>query len=387
MTRTKVTIVSSDREHLDQIARSLSRHPELGDIARVEGGARALSEIRDAPDVLVINGALAEDGGLDVVERLGHAHPDTAVIVVSQNQTADFLMRAMRAGVREVVPLAAAEEEVCRAISRVKKRHGSGAADGKIVAFMSCKGGAGATFLATNCGYALAGAESTKVALIDLNLQWGDAALFVSEQRPATDVAQLAREIHRLDASLLTASMLNVLPNYAVLPAPDDPAHAVDVTPKHVETLLSLARRLYSHVIVDLGRSLDAVSLQVLDMADIVFPVMQVSLPCVRDAKRLIGVLRSLGYSKSKVKLLVNRYEKGGELSLADVESALGMAAFRTIPNSYSTVAASVNQGVPVVKLARNDPVSKSVNEFAGTLAPPAGRTDTSWLSRMLGRA
>jgi pilus assembly protein CpaE len=382
----KVTVVSSDRSSLQEIIRALAKDSELGDIASVEGNAHVLEQISDPPDLLVINGALAEEGGLDTLERLGHLHPETAFIVVSDNQSPDFLLRAMRAGVREVVPCPIVDEQFLAAVARIRKRGVSAGSDGKVLAFISCKGGAGSTFIATNFGYALAGSEDRKVAFVDLNLQFGDAALFVAEHRPATDLAQLSREIHRLDASLLAASMLSVLPNYSVLAAPEDPAHAIDVKAQHVEIILKLARKHYDFVIVDLGRSLDAVSLQALDMADMIFPVLQVTLPFIRDGKRLLGVLRSLGYPKSKINLIVNRYEKGGEITLTDLETSTGASVYKTIPNSYRAVATSVNQGVSIIKLARNDPVSRSLNELVLSVAPAAARAESGWLSKMLGR-
>jgi pilus assembly protein CpaE len=382
----KVTVVSSDRSNLQEIIRALAKDSELGDIASVEGNAHVLEQISDPPDLLVINGALAEEGGLDTLERLGHLHPETAFIVVSDNQSPDFLLRAMRAGVREVVPCPIVDEQFLAAVARIRKRGISTGADGKVLAFISCKGGAGSTFIATNFGYALAGSEDRKVAFVDLNLQFGDAALFVAEHRPATDLAQLSREIHRLDASLLAASMLSVLPNYSVLAAPEDPAHAIDVKAQHVEIILKLARKHYDFVIVDLGRSLDAVSLQALDMADMIFPVLQVTLPFIRDGKRLLGVLRSLGYPKSKINLIVNRYEKGGEITLEDLETSTGASVYKTIPNSYKAVATSVNQGVSIIKLARNDPVSKSLNELVLSVSPATARAESGWLSKMLGR-
>lgn len=383
---TKIAVVSSDKQHLQEITSMLKGDPELGDISAMEGGVRVLDEISEAPDLLIINGNLAENGGLDRLERLGHLHPETAFIVVTANQSPEFLLRAMRAGVREVLPSPIPGDQFRAAIARAKKRSGPRGANGKVYAFIPCKGGAGATFLAANFGYALAGIEGKKVALLDLNAQFGDAVLFVSQQRPTTDLAMVSREIHRLDASLLAASMVSVLPNYSLLAAPEDPAHAIDVKAHHVAAILKLARKNYDFVVVDLGCSLDAVSLQALDLADMIFPVLQLNLPFIRNAKRLLGVLRSLGYPKSKINLIVNRCGKGGEITLADVENTLGTPVFKAFPNSYRAVAASVNQGVPIAKLARHDPVSKSLNELSRAIAPQGVRTLGGWLSRRLGR-
>ena len=381
---TRVTVISTDKAHLQAISAMLKQDPQCGEIRAIEGGADALERLGDIPDVLVINGTLAENGGLDGVERLGQRHPEAAFIVVTENQSPEFLLRAMRAGVREVLPSAISQEQFHAAMARVKKRAGSGAADGKVLAFMPCKGGAGATFLAANLGYALAEADGRKVALIDLNVQFGDAAVFVSEERPTTDLATLCREIHRLDASLLAASMLSVSPNYALLAAPEDPAHAIDVKAQHVEVILKLARRQYDFVVLDLGRSLDAVTVQALDMADMVFPVLELNLAAIHDAKRLLGVLRSLGYPKSKINPVLNRHDRGAELTVADVEKTLGASIYRRFPTSPRALP-SVNQGIPIAKLARNDAVARSLQSFAETLAPQA-RADVGWLSRVLGR-
>jgi pilus assembly protein CpaE len=384
---TKVAVVSSDKQHLQQITSMLKEDLELRDMIAIEGGARVLDEINGALDLLIINGDLAENGGLERLERLGHLHPEMAFIIVAENQSPDFLLRAMRAGVREVLPSPAPNEQLQAAIARVKKRSSLLNPDGQVFAFIPCKGGAGSTFLSANFGYALAGIVGKKVAFLDFNVQFGDAVLFVSEQRPTTDLAVVSREIDRLDASLLAASMVSVLPNYSLLAAPEDPAHAIDVKAHHVETILKLARKNYDFVVVDLGRSLDAVSLQALDLADMIFPVLQLNLPFIRDAKRMLDVLRSLGYPKSKINLIVNRCGKGGEITLADVENTLGTPVFKAFPNSYRAVAASVNQGVPIVKLARHDPVSISLNELSRAIAPQGVRTAGGWLSRRLGRA
>ena len=383
--KTSIMVLSSDPVHLDHISRALKDDPEYK-LSSIEGDASALGAIQRPPDVIVVNGKAAEDGGLDMLERVGRAHPSTGFIVVSENQSPEFLRRAMRAGVREVLPCPVPAEQLRLAVGRLKKRL-TPATQGKVFAFIPAKGGSGSTFLATNLGYALAARGGKTVLLIDLNLQFGDAALFLSEQQPSTDLAEVARQIHRIDASFLSASLLNVLPNYGLLAAPEDPAQSVDVKPQHIETVIAIAREQYEFVILDLSRSLDAVTLRALDMADTIFPVLQIGLPYIRDGKRLLGMLQSLGYSLSKIRPIVNRYQKGTEIGLADLEKAIGLDVFKTVPNSYEASAASVNQGVPIMKLARNDAVTRSLSELANAIAPAPAVQESGWLSRVLGRA
>jgi pilus assembly protein CpaE len=84
---------------------------------------------------------------------------------------------------------------------------------------------------------------------------------------------------------------------------------------------------------------------------------------------------------------VVNRHEKRSEIRLQDLERACGSSVFKTIPNHYEAAAASVNQGVPILKLAKSSPVSKALQEFGRSLAGDAGRASQGWFSRVLQRA
>ncbi len=389
----KITIVSKNDKHIAQLAKLLRERNASDVVDLVSGTLEKLAWIADraSPDVLVLDQLSVEGGDLERLERLSQLHPRMAFIVLCQQHSPEFLVQAMRAGVREVLLSPVTAANLFPAIQRIEEKLNSRSmANGKVLAFVSCKGGSGATFLATNLGYALATQTKKRVALIDLNLQFGDASLFVSDQKPLATLSDVSQQIHRLDPSFLASSMLNVAPNYSVLAAPEDPTHANDVKPEHVDAILKLARRQYDFILLDVGRSLDAVSIRALDQADMIFPILQTTLPYIRDGKRLLNVFRSLDYRKDKIHLIVNRHEKGGQITLQDLESAYGTGVFMTIPNHYETAAASVNQGVPVLKLARSSPISKSLQEFARTLAGDANQehqASQGWFSRVFQQA
>jgi pilus assembly protein CpaE len=241
--------------------------------------------------------------------------------------------------------------------------------------------------LACNLAYILAETSKAKVALLDLNLQFGDAVLFVNDHVPSNTLADVAKNIKRLDASLLSSSMVSILPNFSVLAAPEDAESAQDVRPEHIDALLKLTISQYDFVLIDIGRTLNATSVKALDHTDIIFIVLQETLPFIRDSKRLLHALQSLGYAKEKVKLVLNRYEKGGDIRLVDVETALDMKVFKTIPNSYQAVSASVNQGVPIIQIAKSDPVTKALQEVAENLVEGAKAKKSSWLDSLLHHA
>ncbi|WP_194711478.1 AAA family ATPase [Noviherbaspirillum soli] len=324
-----------------------------------------------APDLLVAD--LADGAASDALLPL-QACAGVPVLALSLRQDAEFLLAAMRAGVREVLPLPPDGQQLRAALERVagmrRVRHN---ARGKLLAFVSCKGGSGATFLAANLAYALAAAGS-RTALLDFNLQFGDALLFLSDRAPVRTLADLAHAHERLDATFLAASMTEVGP-LSVLAAAQDPAQAADILPDHLASVLALARSRYDHVVVDVGRNLDARSLRALDQADLIYPVLQITLPFIRDGRRLLEVFGGLGYGAERISPVVNRHERRGDIGIAEVEQTLGMAVARTIPNHYAAAAASVNQGVPIIRLAGRSPVSRALRQWsAGFIEVPVAR-------------
>ena len=372
----KIAVISPNSAHREDIGRYLQTQDGSRAVALHEGGMTKVRVIADQqrPDLIILDSMCRDLEELPVLEYVSAQHPQTVVVMLCANHSPEFLINAMRAGVREVLQSPATKEALVAAVERIERRLGLGAKPrqpGQIIAFIPCKGGSGATFLATNLGYQLA-AESKKVILIDLNLQFGDAALFIHDHKPATNLGDVAHNIHRLDASFLAGSLVNVSPNYGVLAAPEDPGQAMEVKPEHVDVLLNLAVNNYDFVIVDVGRVLDAVTIKALDRANCVFPVMQLTLPFIRDANRLISAFRTLGYSKDKIRLVVNRFEKGSEIKLEDVERSLGVATFKTLPNSYEAVASAVNHGRPIASFARNNPVAKGLQELAHALIRPS---------------
>lgn len=381
----KIKLITPDARHADAWMQVLAAEPALTahpivrplrDVNVLVNGSR--------PDMVVVETVTPQD--FEALERLAAAHPEVDYVLVGNELSPEFLMRAMRVGVREVLPAPASAEAVLAALRRQLRKRAPVQAPaqepGKVFAFVSCKGGSGATFVAANFAHMLADGGQRRVALIDMNLQFGDAALFVSSERPVSNVADVAHNIARLDAELLRSAMNQVAPGLWVLAAPDDPAHATDVTPQHVDAIVHMAQGMFDYVVIDAGRSLCAVSLQALDLADRVFAVLQLTLPFIRDGKRLRDVFRSLDYPADKIQWIVNRYQKGGQLTLEDLQKTLGLSQVSTLPNQYEVVAASVNQGVPVESIAPGSAIARALRELAQQIAPSTAQpTRGKWLT------
>jgi pilus assembly protein CpaE len=385
----RVLIVSSEAAFIENARLSVHGLEALTSVSSWQGDLASQATLPDKGDVdlMIVDCRIDADEILERMSSLIPLYPGLSTAICVRSESSDLLMRAMRAGIQEVVSYPLDTVEVRSMVVRLDQKRKTGARkQGQILSFVSCKGGSGATFLASNLAYALASDGHTRVLLIDMNLQFGDAALFVSDKRPPATLADLSRDAQRLDLALLDSSVVSVLPNFGVLASPGDPTQATEIRPAQIEALLRFCRNHVDFIVLDLGRSIDGLAVKAMDLSEQIYPVVQLTLPFVRDAKRLLDLFRSLEYSKEKIRFLVNRLEMTTSLTPSDLERALSAKMYRSIPNHYKSVSESVNQGVPILKLHRSSPVSKSLLEFAKQIRGEDSKTETSWINRLLKR-
>jgi pilus assembly protein CpaE len=385
----KVLIITRDSPlHAETGAQGAARIPPMRIVARRESLREAAEQpVPDPPELVIVDASGIDSDEAGMIERLCRHYRSSAFMLLTREHQQDMLIRAMRAGVREVLQLPLNHQAFHEAIDRIETSAGiAHQRSGKVLAFISCKGGSGATFISTNLGYALATLAEKKVLLLDLNGQFGDATLYVSDQKPGMTLSDLCGQIARLDAALLESCLVQVAPGFGVLAAADDASAAGNMKPEHIDTIFRIARQQYDYVLLDVGRQIDSISLRALDNSDMVYPVLQLALPDIRDGRRLLDIFRSLGYSSERVRLIVNRYEKGGKLRLHDLEMALGAEVLHTLPNDYLAATDSVNQGVPALQLSRSSPVARSLAELAELLAARRRPEGKGLFNRLFGR-
>jgi pilus assembly protein CpaE len=361
----KTLMIGSDGQLQAELsAQGAARMPPLQCVATQDSLREAIERVLpEAPDLVLLDASEVEPAEAMLLERLAQQYPQASCILLTRTPQHDLLIRAMRAGMREVLQLPLVHRAFHEAMDRIEVERGvTRMRDGKALAFISCKGGSGATFLAANFGYALATLAEKKVMLADLHGQFGDATLYVSDHKPGMTLSGVCSQIGRLDGAFLESSLVHVSPGFGVLAAADD--HTVEMKPDHIDSILRVARQHYDYILLDVGRQIDALSLRALDKSDVIFPVLQLALPDIRDGRRLLDIFRSLGYPPERTRLIVNRYEKGGKLRLADLEHALGADVMHTVPNDYLSATDSVNQGIPLLQLSRNSSVARSLAEL-----------------------
>jgi pilus assembly protein CpaE len=385
----KALLISRDTQLYAEIAsQGAARVPPLNVAASRASLRDALERpLPDGPSLIIVDISDADAADGDLLERLTRHYSAAHFMLLTDNHHPDLLIRAMRAGVREVLQLPLVHQAFHESLDRIAIATGtSNQRDGKVLAFIACKGGSGATFISTNFGYALSTLADKKVLLIDLHGQFGDATLYVSDQKPTMTLSDVCSQIARIDGPFLESCLVHVSPGFGVLAAADDPAQAANLKPEQMDTIIRVARLNYDYIVLDVGRQIDAISLRALDNADAIYPILQLALPDIRDGRRLLDIFRSLGYPAEQTRLIVNRYEKGGKLRLQDLQPALGAEVLHTIPNDYMAVTDSVNQGVPVLQLSRSSAVARSLAELVELVAARRVPENKGLFDRLFGR-
>jgi pilus assembly protein CpaE len=370
LTENNLLVIDEDDHFIDEAKRLF------------DGGLPTARSINDALNAIeggnlrmvILGPSYASDARLDGVRNLRAADPTLISLVVAESVTANLLRAAMQRGVSDVIEAPLTEEKIAQAISQfssdvlnmqaarpVVPTTQDGPSSGQIVTVMSAKGGSGKTVTATNLAVLLAQAPNTKVCLVDADLQFGDVCL-VLQLEPKFTVVNAAAELHRLDEQLISSILTPHHTGLKVLAAPLEPAFADDITTAGLLQILDLLRTMFDYVVVDTASLLDELLLSLLEKSDQVLMVVDMDLPSVKNAKLALETLRLLKFPTNKVRLVLNRSNARARLDDREIEGALKSQIQARIP-SDGDVAASVNEGRPVVESQPKSKVAKGFGE------------------------
>ncbi|MBI4887196.1 MAG: AAA family ATPase [Acidobacteria bacterium] len=243
------------------------------------------------------------------------------------------------------------------------------AAQGRVAAFLSNKGGVGKSTLSVNVACGLALRHPDDVLLIDASLQIGACAMLL-DLKPTTSIVDAVRERDRLDKTLLRHLTLRHGTGLRLLAAPTDALEGAEVDDEAISRIINMARRSFKYVVVDTFPMLDSVLMTILDVADVALVVVQGLAPGVAGIARLLPVLEGLGLSASRQRLVLNYNYKPflGNLQPADIANRLQRTIDYVVPYERR-VLASMNTGVPhVVHARRWERFGRTVNQLVQDL-------------------
>jgi pilus assembly protein CpaE len=341
------------------------------------------------PHVVILDMGDDPERDIRTAAAIASGVPRTTLVGLGPELDAAHLLDAMRAGVVEYVPDPLEPQSVSDALERVMRKRGwggylQGRRTGKILTFFSPKGGSGSTTVVTNVGIELHRLTGKKTLLVDLDLELGEIASLLGV-RPRFHFVDLVRNIHRMDADLLSSYIEGHKSGVQVLSAPFEPEMGEQVGGEDIARALGLLRSHYDYVLVDMSKSLGAPARAALQMADQIFLVSNMDVPSLRNLKRCLPMLNGVtGGDATRLRLVVNRFNSKSLIDLKDVEETLGLDVYWTLTNDFETVITAISAGQPLV-LEGNSRYAKELKALARDIAGAKGAEDTL-LHRLLSR-
>jgi Flp pilus assembly CpaE family ATPase len=323
----------------DTVAGTLEHQPAIS-VVRADAGATA------APADVMLH--VLDSTSHDVAESVRRLRElgDTPLILAAYGEPNGIVETGLSVGAADVLVLPQSTETLLFAIRKAAIA-ASGTSTGKVVTVFSPKGGSGKTVLSTNLAVAAARAGN-ETLLVDLDLQFGDAALTLAIAPRAT-VSDLAASAGAVDVDKLNA-FVSVDPRTGVslLAAPRRPEEADVVGQKELAAVLEAARIAYDAIVIDTGPLFDAAMLAALDHTDQLLLVCNPEVTSLKNVRIGLETFDRLGFDRERISLVVNKLGATGGVSRQDIELALDAKIAFDLPDDPE-VPAAVNRALPVV--------------------------------------
>jgi pilus assembly protein CpaE len=346
------------------------------------------------PTIVILDLFPSVDHGLKLAEKITQNIPKSILIVTHTENKQEVVIRAMRSGAREFLTKPLNKEEVLNAVRGVIRLKKYSMLDGdstaKIITLFGVKGGVGTTTIATNLAVNLSNHAKGSVVLVDLNLQLGNAALFMNMNSSNT-IVDIAKNIDDLNPKLLKKLLPRHSSGIYLLTSSSRMEEAESIRTTHLDQLLTLLRSTFEYIVIDANDVLDEITLKVLDDADSILTVSTVDIPAIYNTRQCLDVFQRMGYGKDKVQLVINRYASKSKDAFKELEKSLDYPIFWRIPNQdYKTVVNSINEGVPVSIMKPKSPLSQSFKELSahynGKISEKSGKADGKLKRNFIGK-
>jgi pilus assembly protein CpaE len=380
-TRWNVLTLARSSELKSMILATLAGHREVtvdaqvGELKTMNG---ALHDRIRKSDMLIVDVDATDPDDLGhlrrlVEERRGHG----SVMATARDVSPHAVRELVRQGIDDFIPQPILPQDLLEAVATAGRKLAGAGRDGtggKLIAVGRGKGGMGATTVAVHLALALLEKRrrrdpAPKVCLLDLDLQFGDAALYLDLSVKA-GLMDIIREPERLDEALFTSALTVHKSGLAVLPAPNETVPVEALERETAERLLTLACDAFDYVVVDLPLAIAAWEQAVLTRADKLILVTQLSVPAVRRTRRLLDIFREEGLLRGRPGVLLNRHVRSfwDRGRLRQAVKALDQPIAFYVPNDYPQVLDAANRGIPLFELGRRNRVWRAVRDVGRSL-------------------
>ena len=365
---------TGDCDGLTDIREALESHPDFEVVGWSDHVAQAAGVLAGGHLDCVLHGTRSETFPATEFAAI-REQTRTPVVLVTSATGSTLLDEALRSDVADVLVLPQLVENVAftirKAAHQVRRQPASVGArqQGRVITVFSPKGGTGKTVTASNLGAALA-RQGRKTLLLDLDLQFGDAAIVMGVE-PEKTIYDLVLAPGELDIEKLAGYTTKHTCGLDILPAPLRPEDAELVTEAKITRLLEVARECYDAIVVDTSPFFHGPMLATLDRTDELLVLCGLDVPTLKNVRLALQTLELLSFPSRRIRYVLNRANTKVGLNKREVEGALKISVHCEIP-SDRIVPVSVNRGTPSVIAEPGSDFSMAVDALAKAVMIPA---------------
>jgi pilus assembly protein CpaE len=377
------TLVAVDMTADRQVVQAaLPATPGIEIVGVIYGLDESWSALQEAPtDLVVVACGEYSDRTLFFVEGALKQRPERPIVVLVHGARDGFVRRVFEAGADDVVILPEAPERVAFTFEKaIARRQGAAVASGVALSPMVCvlgpKGGTGKTLTSCNLAVALA-RKAKKVALVDLDLQFGDVGLALG-LTPERTIYDLAKSGGSLDIEKLESYMTTHPSGLHALIAPTRPDQASFVTVDLLRDVYTLLRSNYDFVVVDTPPGFTPEVIASIDSSSHVCMVGMLDSLSLKNTKLGLETLELMGYDSARVTVVLNRADTRIGISREDVAAIVGRAPNVLVPSDRE-IPKTLTDGIPIVLSDERSEAAGAFRELADTyLGAAAASTNGS---------
>jgi pilus assembly protein CpaE len=374
--QTRLLIVEDVPQVAQYIRGLLNAQSRVKLLEVLSDGSRALATIKELrPDVVMVDALLqGRIRGPKLVEMILEADLDVPVIVLTVPQNPVEVDPAL--GIHGVLAMPFSGFDLMTRIGSARKEFEAlqSFVSTRLISVFAPKGGVGKTTIAFNLAVAL-GQLDQRTVLIDGSLQFGDLRSLLKVPVDAPSILDLPTD--RIAESDLSDVLWRDPSGIDILLAPPRIEMAEMLTPRDVDKVLSLLRRVYGAIVIDMSSYLNDINLAFLDASDVIVEIVTYDSTTIHNTVAIADTFRSIGYPASKVRYLINRADSPGGIDPAELERALGRVPEHSVVSDGRLVVQSNNEGVPFVIANPEAAISKDIVRVASELIN-AGRVATA---------
>jgi pilus assembly protein CpaE len=295
------------------------------------------------PEALLLDvGAVPSDLAI-AIRQVKLQAPRTKIVALHSIDDPKIILAAMRAGANEFLhpPL---EESLALALERVLNSADTDvvpSSRGKIIGFLSAKGGCGSTTLACHIAWELQNQTRKNVLLADLDLTSGLVG-FLMKTPSSYSILDAIKNLSRLDESMWKALIVEHRPSLSVIPAPASYTRWDHPDETQLKQVLQFMRTQHDWIVLDLGRSMNSIASAVLEEIDQLLLVSTLEVVALHGLKSIVHGLFDQG---EKLQLVLNRTPKMMDISTQELEKILGRSLYAALPNDYMGLYQSYSSG------------------------------------------